>query len=118
MRVQGKRGLGAEAPDSLFHPQEYPAGGLAVDGVPVQLLADLQGDVLNPTNSAIWIPALRAVLTGDIVFNGVHPYLAASTPASRAAWQASLVSLAALHPDIVVGAQGEATAGRAAIKTA
>jgi glyoxylase-like metal-dependent hydrolase (beta-lactamase superfamily II) len=102
MRVRGKRGLGAEAPDSLFHPQEYPAGGLAVDGVPLQLLADLQGDVLDPTNSAIWIPSLRAVLAGDIVFNGVHPYLAASTPASRAAWQASLDSLAALHPDIVV----------------
>jgi glyoxylase-like metal-dependent hydrolase (beta-lactamase superfamily II) len=102
MRVQGKQGLGAEAPDSLFHPQAYPAGGLEVDGVPVRLLADLQGDVLHPTNSAIWIPSLRAVLAGDIVFNGVSPYLAASTPASRIAWQVSLDSLAALHPDIVV----------------
>jgi glyoxylase-like metal-dependent hydrolase (beta-lactamase superfamily II) len=102
MRVQGKQGLGAEAPDSLFHPQTYPADGLEVDGVPLHLLADLQGDVLHPTNSAIWIPSLRAVLAGDIVFNGVYPYLAASTPASRTAWQASLDSLAALHPDIVV----------------
>lgn len=102
MRVQGKRGMGADVPDSLFHPQEYPAGGLEVDGVPVELLADLQGDVLTPTNSALWIPSLHAVLAGDIVFNGVYPYLAASTPASRSAWQASLDSLAALHPDIVV----------------
>lgn len=102
MRLQGKQGLGAEVPDSLFHPQAYPAGGLAVDGVPLQLLADLQGDVLHPTNSAIWIPSLRAVLAGDIVFNGVYPYLAASTPGSRTAWQGSLDSLAALHPDVVV----------------
>jgi len=87
MRVQGKQGLGAEVPDSLFHPLPYPSGGLTVDGVPVRLLADLQGDVLHPTNSALWIPSLRAVLAGDIVFNGVFPYLAASTPASRAAWQ-------------------------------
>jgi glyoxylase-like metal-dependent hydrolase (beta-lactamase superfamily II) len=102
MRVQGKQGLGAEVPDSLFHPQAYPAGGLTVDGQALELIPDLQGDVLNPTNSAIWIPSLRAVLAGDIVFNGVYPYLAASTPASRAAWQGSLERLASLHPDIVV----------------
>jgi glyoxylase-like metal-dependent hydrolase (beta-lactamase superfamily II) len=102
MRAQGKQGLGAEVPDSLFHPQPYPAGGLTVDGQALELIPDQQGDVLNPTNSAIWIPSLRAVLAGDIVFNGVYPYLAASTPASRVAWQGSLDRLAALHPEIVV----------------
>jgi len=102
MRVQGKQRLGAEAPDSLFHPEEYPPVGLTVDGERLELIPDLQGDVLKPTNSAIWIPSLRAVLAGDIVFNGVYPYLAASNPASRTAWQASLDRLAALHPALVV----------------
>lgn len=102
MRQQGKRGMGAEVPDSLFHPTPYPAGGLSVDGAALELIPDLQGDVLTPTNSAIWIPSLRAVLAGDVVFNGVHPYLAASSPASRAAWHTSLDRLAALKPDLVV----------------
>lgn len=93
---------GNEAPDSLIHVQPVPAAGLTIDGEHLQVIADLQGDVLAPCNSALWIPSLRAVLAGDIVFNGVHPYLAASTEASRNAWHKSLDSLAALKPAIVV----------------
>jgi glyoxylase-like metal-dependent hydrolase (beta-lactamase superfamily II) len=102
MRKSLKPRMGAEAPDSLIHPEAVPASGLAVDGEPLEVLPDLQGDVLEPSNSAIWIPSLRAVLAGDIVFNGVYPYLAASSEASRAAWLRSLDKLASLQPRIVV----------------
>lgn len=102
MRAQLKPRLGAEAPDSLIHPQAMPAGGLTVDGERVQVIADLQGDVLTPCNTALWIPSIRAILAGDIAFNGVYPYLAASSEASRSAWHKSLDSLAAYEPAIVV----------------
>jgi hypothetical protein len=94
--------MGPEAPDSLIHPVALPPAGLAVDGERLEVLPDLQGDVLIPANSAIWIPSLGAVLAGDIVFNGVYPYLAASTEPSRQAWRQSLDRLAALRPTTLV----------------
>jgi glyoxylase-like metal-dependent hydrolase (beta-lactamase superfamily II) len=89
-------------PDSLVTPTALPSLHLTVDGEAVEVIPDLQGDVLVPSNSVLWIPSLRAVLAGDVVFNGVHPWLAASTPVSRVAWQGSLKRIAALKPRIVV----------------
>src|SRR4051794_16820384 len=58
MRRNFKAGrAGSEVPDSLFRPQPTPAGGLSVDGERLEVIADLQGDVLAPCNSAIWIPS-------------------------------------------------------------
>jgi glyoxylase-like metal-dependent hydrolase (beta-lactamase superfamily II) len=89
-------------PDSVVMPVPLPSNHLTVDGEAVEVIPDLQGDVLVPCNSVLWIPSLRAVLTGDVVFNGVHPWLAASTPESRMAWQRSLQRIAGLKPRIVV----------------
>ncbi|HJZ66424.1 MAG TPA: MBL fold metallo-hydrolase [Candidatus Acidoferrum sp.] len=62
----------------------------------------MQGDVLKPTNTWVWIPSLRAVVAGDIVFNGVHVWLANSNEESRAAWLHSLEQIRALNPRTVV----------------
>src|SRR5947209_5214176 len=87
----------AVVPDSLVTPQALPSVHLTVDGEVVDVVPDLSGDVLAPTNSFLWIPSLRAVLAGDIVFNGVHPWLGSSDEASRAAWLTSLDRIASLH---------------------
>ncbi len=99
-----KRSRPTEAPDSLITPRLLPKEPLTVDGERLEIIPDLQGDVLLASNSAVWIPSLEAVLAGDIVFNGVHPWLAASDTASRRAWHASIARLKALHPRIVVAA--------------
>jgi len=57
----------------------------------------------HTSNSFVWIPSLRALITGDIVFNRVHVWLADSTEESRANWLKSLASLSAMRPRIVVG---------------
>ncbi len=92
----------AEAPDSLLRPQRLPGLVLTVDGERVEIVPDLQGDVLAPSNSAVWIPSLGAVLAGDIVFNRVHPWLAASDTAARRQWRQSIQRLAALRPRVVI----------------
>ena len=89
-------------PDSVVMPVPLRSNHLTVDGEAVEVIPDLQGDVLVPSNSVLWIPSLRAVLTGDVVFNRVHPWLAASTPASRVAWQRSLKRIADLKPRLVI----------------
>ena len=88
--------------DSIVTPTELPSTHLTVDGEAVELVPDLTGDVLTPTNSFLWIPSLRTVLAGDIVFNGVHPWLGSSDEASRTAWRASVRRIADLHPAVVV----------------
>lgn len=93
---------GGEAPDSVVTPQPLPSDHLTVDGQEVELIPDLAGDVLKPTNSILWIPSLKTVLAADVAFNGVHPWLGSSDSASRAAWRASLKRVASLHPTTVV----------------
>jgi glyoxylase-like metal-dependent hydrolase (beta-lactamase superfamily II) len=92
----------AEAPDTIVTPHPLPSLHLTVDGVAVEVIPDLQGDVLAPLNSILWIPSLRTVLAGDVLFSGVHPYLAQSTAATRDAWRQSLDRIRALHPTAVV----------------
>jgi glyoxylase-like metal-dependent hydrolase (beta-lactamase superfamily II) len=97
-----KTRLGAEAPDSLVTPQILPSLHLTVDGEDVQVIPDLTGDVITPTNSSLWIPSLSAVLAADVAFDGIHPWLGSSDEASRTAWRASLKRLGELHPKTVV----------------
>jgi glyoxylase-like metal-dependent hydrolase (beta-lactamase superfamily II) len=92
----------SETPDSLPTPQALPTTILSVDGETVVVIKDFQGDGLKATNSFLWIPSLRAVVAGDIVFSGVHVWLGDSTPESRRAWLDSLQLIAALRPRVVV----------------
>lgn len=96
-----KLGDPQDFPDSLVTPTQLPSPHLTVDGAAVEVLADRTGDA-GATNSMLWIPSLRTVLAGDVVFQDVHPWLAASTEATRRQWRASLEEIADLHPASVV----------------
>jgi glyoxylase-like metal-dependent hydrolase (beta-lactamase superfamily II) len=89
-------------PDSVVTPSVLPSMHLTVDGEDVEVIPDLQGDVLTPTNSVLWIPSLQTALAGDVAFNGVHPWLGSSTEASRTAWRGVVTHMASLHPAAVV----------------
>lgn len=97
-----RKQMPSEAPDSLVTPTALPSTTLTVDGQRIEIHPDEQGDVLQPTNSFIWIPSLKTVIAGDIVFNHVHPWLAASDVASRQRWHTSIAHIAALHPSVVI----------------
>ncbi len=92
----------SETPDTLPTPEVLPTTIFTVDGETVEVIKDFQGDVLKTTNSFVWIPSLRAVIAGDIVFNGVHVWLGDSSPESRRAWHDSLQLIATLQPRVVV----------------
>jgi glyoxylase-like metal-dependent hydrolase (beta-lactamase superfamily II) len=92
----------SETPDSLPTPGLFPSRQLLVDGAAIEVVTDLQGDAFVPSNSLVWVPSLKAVVAGDIVFNGVHVWLANSNQRTRAAWRRSLDRITALHPRVVV----------------
>lgn len=89
-------------PDSVVHPQLLPSTHLTVDGETVEIIPDLQGDVMLPVNSVVWIPSQRTVIAGDLVFNGVHAWLGASNEETRAAWRGALQRLIDLRPSVVI----------------
>lgn len=97
-----KARAGPRLADSLPTPAVLPGNRFTIDGAVVEVIPDLTGDIIDPTNSALWIPSLKTVLAGDIVFNGVHVWLGSSDSTSRAAWRASLQRLANLKPVYVV----------------
>jgi len=97
-----KKSNPAEAPESLPMPEVLPDAGFLVDGRKIEVMQG-QGDEPKATNTYLWIPSLRALIAGDIVYNNVHIWLGNSTELSRENWLKSLEVLANLHPRKVVG---------------
>src|SRR6185503_14052346 len=65
----------------------------------------------DAVNSYVWIPSLRAVIAGDIVYSGVYVWTAETNPSSRRTWIATLDRIAALNPAIVVAGHQKPDAG-------
>jgi len=94
--------LAGDAPDAVPTPEVLPRTHLLVDGQSVEIIPDLQGDVLDRTNSFVWVPAIRTVIAGGIAFNDVHVYLGDSTEESRQRWQDSIKRIQSLRPLVVI----------------
>jgi glyoxylase-like metal-dependent hydrolase (beta-lactamase superfamily II) len=62
----------------------------------MEITGEVMGD--GPGNSFVWIPSLRAVVAGDVVFYERH----LGVPADPAPWFATLDRIDALEPEILV----------------
>lgn len=92
--------LGRNAPRHPIAPKEYAKPYFELEGRRLEILGPMQGDHHHAT--AIYIPSLQTLVTGDIVFNGIHVWLGECTPEQRADWLKSLDRLKALKPKVVV----------------
>lgn len=92
--------LGRNAPRHPIAPKEYEQPYFELEGKRLEILGPMQGDHYHAT--AIYIPSLQTLVTGDIVFNGIHVWLGECTPAQRDDWLKSLDTLMALKPKVVV----------------
>ena len=92
----------AELPDSLITPTELTSMTLTVDGQEIEIIPDLQGDVPKMSNSIVWIPSLRTVIAGDIVFNRIHAWAGTSDSTTRARWRESIARITQLKPAVVI----------------
>src|ERR1700722_3192965 len=95
-------------PNGLVVPQVLPSLHLTVDGEDVEVVPDLQGDMATKLDSFLWIPSLRAILAGDLVFSGTHLYLASSSESARTAWREACKRMSDLHPAVVVAGHKKA----------
>ncbi|MGH1551693.1 MBL fold metallo-hydrolase [Streptomyces sp. L7] len=53
-------------------------------------------------SSVVHVPGLSLVVSGDVVYNRTHMWLAGSTPESRADWARALDAVAALEADTLI----------------
>lgn len=92
-------------------PEPLAGNTITLEGETLQLVGPVQGD--DAQNSYVWIPSLRAVVAGDIVYSGVHAWTAETNPVSRRAWAATLDRIAALNPAVVVAGHQKPELGTA-----
>jgi len=73
---------------------------LSVEGHVIEVVPLGQSDV--PHSSALHVPELDAVLAGDVVYNGIHPWMYRSDHAQRTGWIDTLNRVEELAPSTII----------------
>ena len=98
--AQWKPLYGDEVPDQPVRPDPLDGAVIDLEGNQLQVIHLGQGDVHDST--VVWIPTLRAVVAGDVAYNGTHVWLSEASAEQRKEWIANLDKLAAMDPVTVV----------------
>ena len=85
---------------------------LELEGFPLEVIETGHTDGVDTT--ALHVPALGLIVSGDVAYNHCHMYVGATTPGSRAEWIAALDKLAGLSPAAVVTGHKDPTQGNPA----
>jgi len=81
-------------------PEVLDGNQFALEGHDLKILETGHTDTQGTT--ALWVPDIRLVVSGDVVYNNTHMYLAETTRQSRLEWIAALRTLRSLDPAQVV----------------
>ena len=91
--------LGTNAPRYAAVPEALAETQFEFEGQRVEIIGPMQGDHRSAT--AVWLPADKTLIAGDLTFNRVHVALFEHVPAQRDAWVKSLDRLAQLGAEQV-----------------
>lgn len=107
---------GAQLTSKPVMPAAQKATTFTLEGQTIEVRGPAQGDDADSTY--LWIPSIKTVVAGDVVFAGVHPWTAETDAEKRKAWIKTLDDIAALGPTTVIpGHQdGKAKADLSAVK--
>jgi glyoxylase-like metal-dependent hydrolase (beta-lactamase superfamily II) len=97
---QWKPSFGANLLDRPVYPSAYGQASYDLEGQRLELIQAEPGESAAAT--IVHIPALKAVIAGDLVYSGVHPWLAEANADRRQGWLRNLEKIKALKPEIVV----------------
>ena len=89
-----------QIPEQLIAPTALENNYFEIEGHALQIIEDGFTDTHNSTS--IYVPSIGVIVAGDVVYNGIHPYLTETTKQTRQEWIAALDKLASLHPKAVV----------------
>ena len=81
-------------------PTELSGDTIALENHELRVIETGHTDTMS--SSVLWVPGLRLLVAGDVVYNRTHMYLGESTTLSRQEWIATLARLKDLDPVHVV----------------
>lgn len=91
---------GQLVPTEPVLPRVLATRSITLEGQTLEIRGPAQGD--SPDNTYVWIPSIKTVIAGDIVYSGVHPWTAETKPETRKAWIKTLDEINALGPTTVI----------------
>ena len=103
--IEGKLGywgpiLGENAPQETIMPDILSGDTLTLDGESIKIIG-LDG--IDPKHTFVWIPSLKTVAGGVILYENVHVWMADNqTASSRDKWLTTLDGLASLNPKQII----------------
>jgi glyoxylase-like metal-dependent hydrolase (beta-lactamase superfamily II) len=89
-----------QIPEQPIVPEALDGDVIDLEGEELRVITLDQADTSPST--IVHVPSLAAVIAGDVVYNGIHPWMADTNPHSRRKWLASIEQVEALDPKLVV----------------
>jgi glyoxylase-like metal-dependent hydrolase (beta-lactamase superfamily II) len=86
--------------DNTVVPLPLDGDTLTIDGEELRAIVVGQADI--PNNTVLHVPSIGAVVAGDVIYNGINPFLAESDDAGWQGWLESVANVAELSPRLVV----------------
>jgi glyoxylase-like metal-dependent hydrolase (beta-lactamase superfamily II) len=97
---QWKPTFGVNLVDRPVFPTAYGQASYELEGQRIELISAEPGESAAAT--LVYVPSLKAVIAGDVVYSGVHPWLAETNADRRQGWLRNLEKIKALAPQVVV----------------
>src|SRR5260370_24704472 len=95
-----KKILGTGATSHVVVIEKFDGDFVEFEGARIEFLKNIRGD--TDENTMLWIPAQRILISGDVLFNGMHVYTAETDSKARGKWLNSLQTIRELKPSVVI----------------
>ncbi|OGS45842.1 MAG: hypothetical protein A2539_05590 [Elusimicrobia bacterium RIFOXYD2_FULL_34_15] len=102
--AQWKPVFGDDIPSSPIIPEPLEGNTFELEGN-IFVIVKGQGDVEGST--FVWIPSLKTIVAGDIVYGNVNVWMLETDKISRKKWIETIDQIAEFNPDIVIGGHTE-----------
>ena len=93
-----------QVPSQLSAPEILEGDTLYLEGEELQVVE--LGHTDTPNSTALYVPSIGLVVSGDAVYNNTHPYLAECDDKARGEWLRALDKIDDLTPKAVVAGHG------------
>jgi glyoxylase-like metal-dependent hydrolase (beta-lactamase superfamily II) len=86
--------------DNTVVPEPLDGDTITIDGEVMRAIVVGPADI--PNNTVLHVSSIAAVVAGDVIYNGINPFLAESDADGWRGWLESIAKVAELEPRLVV----------------